>query len=104
MKNTWEKVGVIGVDAGLIWIGDPCYVVTPDATEHPAKTWGAFIDELYASGSDFPKTGVKQYNYKMGHPGLGVLLSTGGDWTFDVFVRRLDDGMIAEAKVVFSPK
>lgn len=25
----WTQVGVIGVDSGLCWVGDPCYCVTP---------------------------------------------------------------------------
>ncbi len=26
-KTKWEKIGQIGVDAGLCWIGDPCYIL-----------------------------------------------------------------------------
>lgn len=97
----WERVGVVGVDAGLCWIGDPGYVVTPDADEHPAKTWNEFVTDLQNNQS-YLQTGVRQYNYKMGHPGLGVCIGGfGGDGTFNVFVRRDDDGRIAEAKVVF---
>ena len=43
MKNKkWEEVGLIGVDAGLCWLGDPCYCVTPDADNHPTQTWIEF--------------------------------------------------------------
>lgn len=100
MNNTieWEHAGVIGVDAGLCWIGDPCYCVTPDCTEHPAETWGEFCDQL--SDDDFHAP--KQWNYKAGHAGLGVSVSTGyGDGTYPVYVRRNSEGRIAEVKVVF---
>ncbi len=99
-KPKWEQVGVIGVDAGLCWIGDPCYCVTPDCTEHPAKTWGDFCDILAAEDERHPTT--KQWNYKRGHAGLGVSVQTGyGDGTYPVSVRRAPDGRIAEVKVVF---
>jgi len=97
MKN-WERVGEIGVDAGLCWIGDPCYCVTPDANEHPTETWEDFCAQLEA----FQKNGVKQWHYRAGHPGLGVTVHTGdGDGCYPVYVRRASDGRIAEVKVVF---
>jgi hypothetical protein len=100
MSNTieWQEVGMIGVDAGLCWIGDPCYCVTPDCTEHPAETWSEFCNQL--SDDDFHAP--KQWNYKAGHTGLGVSVSTGyGDGTYPVFVRRNSEGRITEVKVVF---
>lgn len=99
MEDKWEKVGVIGVDAGLCWIGDPCYCVTPDANEHPAKSWSEFCDELQRK----EKNGVAQWNYKLGHEGLGVSIGQfGGDGTYPVYVKREPSGLITEAKVVFA--
>ncbi len=96
--SQWEKVGVVGVDAGLLWLGDPCYCVTPDRDEHPAKTWDEFCNKL----KNTEKNRVTQWNYKMGHEGLGVSVSTGyGDGCYDVFVKRNHEGRIAEVKVVF---
>lgn len=99
-KNTrvsgWEEVGVVGVDAGLIWLGDPCYCVTPDADEHPAKTWSEFCGML-------PKqaTATQQFNYKMGHRGLGVCVSSGyGDGCYPVEVKR-QNGRIKEVRIKF---
>jgi hypothetical protein len=100
MKTNWEQVGMIGVDAGLCWIGDPCYCVTPDATEHPAATWSEFCDKLFGSSEDVPKT--RQWRYKRGHNGLGVSVETGyGDGTYPVYVKYNSEGRVAEVRVVF---
>lgn len=97
-KSGWEKAGVIGVDAGLCWIGDPCYCVTPDANSHPAKTWDEFCEKLHRMETD----GVAQWNYALGHAGLGVSVETGyGDGTYPVYVRRNREGRVIEARVIF---
>lgn len=98
----WKPVGVIGVDAGLCWLGDPCYCVTPDATSHPAKDWPSFCKML--DKNKYPN--AMQFNYAKGHPGLGVVVSTGfGDGCYQVYVRETDEGewgkRIAEVRVVF---
>lgn len=98
MSNKWEKVGIIGVDAGLCWIGDPCYCVTPDSDEHPAQTWEEFCKKLFQN----EKNGILQWNYKLGHAGLGVSIGQfGGDGTYPVYVKRASGGLITEAKIVF---
>jgi hypothetical protein len=112
---SWEYAGVIGVDAGLCWVGDPCYIMGEDATEHPCKTWSEFVNKLYPADSmsndgdghlthKIDKLGFQQFNYKRGHAGLGVVVSTGyGDGEYPGFVKRGRDGIIAEVKVVFVP-
>ena len=99
MYKEWEDVGVIGVDAGLCWIGDPCYILHKD---EPAKTlgkdWGEFCSKLFEQGEHKQ---CKQWDYDLGHAGLGVTVSTGyGDGTYPVQVRKVD-GRIAEVRVVF---
>ena len=97
----WTKVGVIGVDAGLCWIGDPCYVLHRDGSEvHKdiGNDWHGFCYRLW----EREKSGAAQWKYDAGHAGLGVSVSTGyGDGTYDVLVRKSKDGRIAEVKVVF---
>ena len=43
MTKTVKKIGKIGVDAGLCWVGDPCYILHP---ETPPKTIGKDWDEF----------------------------------------------------------
>jgi len=94
----FDQVGEIGVDAGLCWIGDPCYCVTPDANEHPAESWPEFCSKLDANEND----GVMQWKYKAGHAGLGVSVSTGhGDGCYPVYVKRNNEGRVVAVLVVF---
>jgi len=42
-----KHIGNIGVDAGLCWIGDPCYVLPEDSHECTGEAihdWGVFCD------------------------------------------------------------
>jgi hypothetical protein len=93
-SSKWETVGVCGVDAGLIWLGDPCYIIGKDANEQPVETWSDFCVAI--AGND-----TKQFNYKGGHPGLGVCVSSGyGDGEYPVQVKR-KDGRIKEVRIKF---
>jgi hypothetical protein len=94
---SWEYAGRIGVDTGMIIVGDPRYFATPDADEHPAKDWKAFLGLLRRK----QHRGIAQLHYRRGHAGLGVVVGRfGGDGVFPVYVRR-DGNMIAEMRVDF---
>lgn len=89
----WKEVGSINVDAGLCWVGDPCYVMGNDASHHPAETWRKFCDELSAR----KKKGVAEWG-----EGIGVTVETGyGDGTYPVEVKRNEEGRIMAMRVVF---
>lgn len=75
-----RQIGEIGVDAGLCWIGDPCDILHDD-DQYPT---------------------CKQLNYDLGHPGLGVVVSTGyGDGVYPVFAEFNDEGRVARICVEF---
>jgi hypothetical protein len=94
----WKLAGTVGVDAGLLWLGDPCYCVTPDCDSHPAKTWTEFCEHL----GKIEKDGVAQWGFVPGGDGLGVSVSTGyGDGEYPVYVKRTRGGRVAEVRVVF---
>jgi hypothetical protein len=94
----WEVIGLIGVDAGLCWVGDPCYILHRDSGDSPddiGRTWDEFCEQLRDQDT-------RQFDFNMGHAGLGVCLSTGyGDGNYDVEVRRNSEGRIAEMRVRF---
>lgn len=104
MKDTWEKVGTIGVDAGLCWIGDPCYIIhSTDEKPDLGKDWGEFCSRLYPPEEGHHDDGVRQWNYGLGHAGLGVTVGTGwGDGTYDVLVQR-KHGRVMRVMVEFDP-
>lgn len=96
MPKEWEKVGVVGVDAGVLWLGDPCYVLHVDP---PPTAIGGSWAEFCARLGD---RRAVQFDYDRGHPGLGVVVSAGyGDGLYGVEVRRTSDGAIAAVRVVF---
>jgi hypothetical protein len=98
---TTYMAGVIGVDAGLCWVGDPCYILHREGEEDTPKSigrnWMEFCDSL---GSDYPT--VKQFNYDLGHPGLGVCVSTGyGDGVYPVMVTKNSEGRVVRVTIEF---
>ena len=95
-----RQIGEIGVDAGLCWIGDPCYILHADpAPKAIGRDWGAFCDLLH-DDDQYPT--CKQLNYDLGHPGLGVVVSTGyGDGVYPVFAEFNDEGRVARVCVEF---
>ncbi len=96
----WEKVGAIGVDAGLCWFGDPCYILGDEPKSLPFKDWDDFCEQ----NGQKEKKGVALYGTD---GGLGIATSTGyGDGRYDVFVRRSKGtfgNRISAVKVVFIP-
>lgn len=89
-------IGRIGVDAGLCWIGDPCYIIHTDE-ELPkslGKNWSEFCKNVES-------TDHQTFTYDMGGEGLGVVVSTGyGDGVYPVFIKKID-GRISQVRVEF---
>ena len=101
--NIREQIAEIGVDAGLCWIGDPCYIL--QGKEQPPKaignSWEEFCDILDQDGQ-YPT--CKQFSYDLGHDGLGVVASTGyGDaGTYPgVYAEFNEEGRVAKVWVEF---
>jgi Protein of unknown function (DUF4241) len=98
--NLRKYIGEIGVDAGLCWIGDPCYILH---NEQPPKaignSWDEFCDILQED-DQYPT--CKQFNYDLGHPGLGIAVSTGyGDGAYPVYAEFNGEGRVARVWVEF---
>ena len=69
------------VDAGLIWIGDPCYIMGNDAS-HRVTRWSEFCEQL--ENHDKISTPLGE--------GVGVLVDSGyGDGCYEVETTTIDD-------------
>jgi len=90
---TEHKIGEIYVDAGLCWLGDPCYIMGNDASSR-VKDWSEFCENLHR--------GEPQHSTPLGH-GTGIAVSTGyGDGCYPVLVTYDEEtGRVASVRVVF---
>ena len=85
-----QLIGNIGIDAGVVWIGDPCYIIH-QKTGLP-KTMGANWVE-FCQLIDEHSPVMKSFCFALGHEGLGVCASTGyGDGTYPVYAEISDAG------------
>ena len=98
----WEQVAEIGVDAGLVWVGDPCYTMTPDTPHAVAPNWDEFVPQVFQRMSNRVARFTKEDDWG----DIGVVVESGiGDGVYPVLVRRDErSGRIAEVRVVFLPE
>ena len=75
------KIGEVGVDAGMLMVGDPCYFVGKDATIHErCKDWSQACKEVFCKDGLTSDTPLDVY-------GLGVAIATtGGDGCYPVYL------------------
>ena len=93
-----KLIGHIGVDAGLCWIGDPCYVVAKDSSD-VFENWGDFCRQLFKLRGE---NNYASFSYKLGHEGLGVAVDTGyGDGSYPVYATFNKEGRVAKVEVKF---
>lgn len=94
-KDEKIEIGSVYVDAGLIWVGDPCYVMGDDASNR-VKDWHEFCDALYKNG---------QYDNRYSAPlgnGTGFAVESGyGDGAYPVFVDYNSEGRVKSLTVRF---
>lgn len=92
-----KLIGHIAVDAGLCWIGDPCYILHKDENyKSIGKDWGEFCRLL---GENYPT--AMSFNFDKGHEGLGICVSTGyGDGVYPVYA-EIKGNRIKSIKVEF---
>lgn len=108
--NAWEKVGVCTVDAGMIWFGDPCYFIPrkmPDGMPDMERAgilqdYNKFLSVLDKLRKTSKTPGATEFDHENGVAGLGVLINNfGGDGSYKVYVKRTENGLTKEAKIVF---
>lgn len=91
----WENIGYIGVDAGLCWIGDPCYILhNEESNPDIGKDWNEFVNKYYEQDND------DVTHRAFGHSGFAV--STGfGDGSYPVYIKKTEDNRVAEVRIIF---
>ena len=88
------KIGVVSVDSGLCWLGDPCYIhnnhiyerstkIKQKSPKDWGKNWKEFVNNLYKKTDE--EIQIAQFNHDLGHAGLGVCFQTNGDGVYPVF-------------------
>jgi len=76
----------MSVDAGLCWVGDPCYVLGDDASSR-VHDWMDFCEKI----SD-----MKNHAAPLGE-GVGFAIHTGyGDGSYPVYIETSDEGSWGE--------
>ena len=106
MKDEWKLIGHCGVDAGLIMIGDPCYVTGDNPANALIKDWDKFCDAYSNPANNIESQTAFSIPFARGHDGAGVVMSSGiGDGYYPVYARfkELEDWgtRIVEARIVF---
>jgi Protein of unknown function (DUF4241) len=95
-----EEIGYVGVDAGLLMIGDPCYFIGEDSTASKRyNDWSHFLNEQELIGSKAEDN--HQMTYPHGGEGLGVVFgTTHGDGVYPVYAAKDEHGRPRFAIVV----
>ena len=79
------------VDAGLIWIGDPCYIMGDDASSR-VTDWMDFCDKI---------RGMEGVSTPLGY-GTGVAVTSGyGDGCYPVDIEYNSDGRPSKVTITF---
>lgn len=86
------EIGRLGVDSGKLWLGDPCYVMTP-VNGIDSEALLEQIDEKFSNN------GSASFKHPMGHEGLGVAVLTGGDGVFTAYGKLNKHGQVKEIRI-----
>lgn len=99
MRTTTHKIGEISVDAGLCWVGDPCYFWPKDNGELSSVSqdigdWREFCMKIAQS-----PYAIKRHT---SFDGLGVVVSSAlGDGNYPVYAEIDDKGLVVSMTVKF---
>jgi len=107
-KNKRTFLGTVGVDSGQVMICDPCYIGsewketddTKDLGHEDNKGQFSYGGCCFATLKEKNQGG--QLNYKMGHAGAGVAVSSGyGDGGYPVYAEYNEEGRVKRITVEF---
>ena len=105
------KIGSIGVDAGMCFIGDPCYTLPHDASQRTIldtngnDLWNRIVKDM--AGKDYCSLNYQPKNHEglgvpvYGGEGLGVCVTTGyGDGEYPVYA-EIENGVVKSVTIKF---
>lgn len=109
---TWEHIGDIGVDTGMVIVADPCYLreerqlavetrraIEITGTPSLLTDWLAFCRSF--TGTDHHTKMYKVFE-QLPCGGQAITVRSGyGDGLYPVYIRRDREGLPAELRVVF---
>jgi len=82
-----EVIGHVGVDSGMVWLGDPCYIAGRDSD--------ALVDSILGDQPDGIST-------PLGALGGIAVATPDGDGVFPVLVHRDGDGRVLRVEIDFT--
>ncbi|MEU5403749.1 hypothetical protein ABZ348_31205 [Streptomyces sp. NPDC005963] len=89
------EIGTICVDSGTVFVGDPCYTITGDASHH-IGTWSEWC-------SKHPWNGEKYNIVEPAGSSLGLSIPTKyGDGNYPVYA-EIEEGRVARVTIDFAP-
>jgi len=99
-----EKIAELPVDAGCMIVGDPCYFMTADNTDHFKGTWYEFCDQVLRKMEVGPNKGTTTYQAEGSNMPAAAIVQTGyGDGSYPVYIERNKDGRVIKLIVDFDP-
>lgn len=95
------QIGTVGVDAGMIYCGDPCYVIDAPLGR---RAWDQFLKEIAGPQGYLESHAVVEGETAGGmrFPAGIVVVSGGGDGEYPVFAEFTADGRIARLVIDFT--
>ena len=83
-----ELIGYVGVDSGMVWLGDPAYIA--------GKDYDSLVDTIFANQTDGVST-------PLGDLGGIAVHTPNGDGFYPVLVHRDGAGRVLRLEVDFTP-
>lgn len=97
---TKVHVGDVWVDAGAVWVGDPCYVISTDSN-YGQLTWREFCDKWF--GPDQPNSSHHVGVSEVLGTGIGMAIdTTWGDGSYPVYVEYHENGRPERVTIEFN--
>ena len=87
-------VGTIGVDSGMLWVGDPGYIMGEKNLPDWARDWKKFVEKAH--------DGDRQSFTNDSGVSLGLCFDTGYDGLFPVYAVVNEDGEVTAVTIEFS--